>query len=62
MNETGWPNGITWLLGLLQAGLGLTGFDAVAHMIEEIPNASVEGPKIMIACVGKGISTEFIFS
>jgi choline transport protein len=32
-NETGWPDGIAWLLGLLQGGLGLTGFDAVAHMI-----------------------------
>jgi choline transport protein len=60
-NDTGWPDGIAWLLGLLQAGLGLTGFDAVAHMIEEIPNAAVEGPKIMIACVGIGIGTGFIF-
>ena len=31
--DSGWPDGIGWLLGLLQAGLGLTGFDAVAHMI-----------------------------
>ncbi len=31
LNETGWPDGVAWLLGLLQAGLGLTGFDAVAH-------------------------------
>ncbi|CAF9938098.1 MAG: hypothetical protein HETSPECPRED_000773 [Heterodermia speciosa] len=61
INETGWPDGIAWLLGLLQAGLGLTGFDAVAHMIEEIPNASVEGPKIMIACVGIGVFTGFVF-
>lgn len=61
INETGWPDGIAWLLGLLQGGLGLTGFDAVAHMIEEIPNAAVEGPKIMIACVGIGIFTGFIF-
>lgn len=61
INETGWPDGIAWLLGLLQAGLGLTGFDAVAHMIEEIPNAAVEGPKIMIACVGIGVFTGFIF-
>lgn len=36
LNETGWPDGIAWLLGLLQGGLGLTGYDAVAHMIEEI--------------------------
>lgn len=33
INETGWPDGIAWLLGLLQAGLGLTGYDAVAHMV-----------------------------
>lgn len=42
-------------------GLGLTGFDAVAHMIEEIPNASVDGPKIMIYCVAIGMFTGFIF-
>jgi choline transport protein len=61
INETGWPDGIAWLLGLLQGGLGLTGFDAVAHMIEEIPNAAVEGPRIMIGCVLIGISTGFLF-
>ena len=60
-NDTGWPNGLSWLLGLLQGGLGLTGFDAVAHMIEEVPNASIEGPKIMIYCQYIGISTGFIF-
>ena len=61
INETGWPDGVAWLLGLLQGGLGLTGYDAVAHMIEEIPNAAVEGPKIMIYCVGIGMFTGFIF-
>ncbi|KAF9734720.1 hypothetical protein PMIN06_008034 [Paraphaeosphaeria minitans] len=61
VNETGWPDGIAWLLGLLQGGLGLTGYDAVAHMIEEIPNASVEGPKIMIYCVAIGTFTGFVF-
>jgi hypothetical protein len=30
-------------------------------MIEEIPNPSVEGPKIMIACVGIGTVTGTIF-
>jgi len=49
------------LLGLLQGGLGLTGYDAVAHMIEEIPNAAIEGPKIMIYCVAIGLFTGFIF-
>lgn len=34
INQTGWPDGVAFLLGLLQGGLGLTGFDAVAHMVE----------------------------
>ena len=61
LNQTGWPDGIAWLLGLLQGGLGLTGYDATAHMIEEIPNAAVEGPKIMIYCVAIGTFTGFVF-
>jgi amino acid permease (GABA permease) len=61
INETGWPDGVAWLLGLLQGGLALTGYDAVAHMIEEIPNAAVEGPKIMVYCVCIGTFTGFFF-
>jgi amino acid transporter len=36
INEVGWPDGLAWLLGLLQGAFALTGFDAVAHMIEEV--------------------------
>lgn len=61
INETGWPDGVAWLLGLLQGGFGITGYDAVAHMIEEIPNASIQGPKIMIYCVCIGTVTGFFF-
>lgn len=61
VNETGWPDGIAWMLGLLQGGLSLTGYDAVAHIIEEIPNAAVEGPKIMVYAVGLGTFTGFFF-
>lgn len=61
INETGWPDGVAWLLGLLQGGLGLTGYDATAHMVEEIPNAAVEAPKILIYCVLIGMFTGFIF-
>ncbi|KAI3620149.1 hypothetical protein CBS9595_002116 [Malassezia furfur] len=61
INETGWPNGVAWLLGLLQGSFGLTAYDAVAHMIEEIPNASIQGPKIMNASVWTGICTGFVF-
>ncbi|KAJ5865405.1 Amino acid/polyamine transporter I [Penicillium soppii] len=61
INTTGWPDGVAWLLGLLQGGLGVTAFDAVAHMIEEVPNADIEGPKIMVSCVGIGTVTGSIF-
>ncbi|KAF2138141.1 uncharacterized protein K452DRAFT_321488 [Aplosporella prunicola CBS 121167] len=61
INSTGWPDGVAWLLGLLQGGLGVTGFDAVAHMIEEIPNASVLGPRIMCYAVLIGMFTGFVF-
>ena len=60
-NVTGWPDGIAWLLGLLQGTLSLTGFDATAHMVEEIPNAAIEAPKILIYCVLIGMFTGFIF-
>ncbi|KAJ5825375.1 hypothetical protein N7474_002513 [Penicillium riverlandense] len=61
VNKTGWPDGVAWLLGLLQGGLGVTAFDAVAHMIEEVPGAATEGPKIMVACVAIGTFTGSIF-
>ena len=32
-NSSGWPDGVAWLLGLLQGALSLTGFDATAHMV-----------------------------
>lgn len=48
VNTTGWPDGFAWLLGLLQGALATTAFDAVAHCIEEMPNPTVEGPKLMI--------------
>ena len=61
INTTGWPDGIAWLLGLLQGTLGLAGFDAVAHMIEEIPNPKKEGPRTLLASIIMGIVTGFIF-
>lgn len=60
-NETGWPDGVAWLLGLLQGAFGLAAYDSVAHMIEEIPNARVQGPRVMVGSVLIGISTGFIF-
>ncbi|KAG6186033.1 hypothetical protein E4U36_000975 [Claviceps purpurea] len=60
-NDTGWPDGLAWMLGLLQSSFSLTGFDATAHMIEEIPDPQRQGPKIMLYCIAIGMVTGFIF-
>ncbi|QPG98047.1 hypothetical protein C2857_007188 [Epichloe festucae Fl1] len=39
----------------------LTGFDATAHVIEEIPEPRRQEPKTMLYCIGIGIFTGFIF-
>ncbi|KAI1323105.1 amino acid permease [Xylariaceae sp. FL0255] len=61
INTTGWPDGLAWLLGLLQGAFALTGFDAVAHMIEEIPEPQKRGPTVMFACIGIGVFSGFVF-
>lgn len=40
-NETGYSNGISWILGLLQSALSLIGYDVVLHMTEEMPTPRV---------------------
>ncbi|WVW86645.1 hypothetical protein I302_108698 [Kwoniella bestiolae CBS 10118] len=61
INETGWNNGVAWILGLLQSSFGLTGYDAVSHMVEEMPNPHLNAPKTMILAVCIGASSSFIF-
>ncbi|KDE07444.1 hypothetical protein MVLG_02310 [Microbotryum lychnidis-dioicae p1A1 Lamole] len=61
INETGWNNGVSWILGLLQASFGLTGFDGVTHMVEEIPRPHINAPIAMCAAVLIGAVSSFIF-
>ena len=75
INDVGWNNGVAWILGLLQSKLalfcqskslisgsfGLTGYDAVSHMVEEMPNPHLNAPKTMVAAVLIGASSSFIF-
>ncbi|WWD20084.1 hypothetical protein CI109_104558 [Kwoniella shandongensis] len=61
INETGWNDGVAWILGLLQSSFGLTGYDAVSHMVEEMPNPHINAPKTMIFAVLIGASSSFVF-
>lgn len=61
INETGWPNPVVWFTGLIQAAYGLTAFDSVIHMVEEIPDPRRLVPKVMYLAVIIGASTGGIF-
>ncbi|KAI3392978.1 hypothetical protein diail_4927 [Diaporthe ilicicola] len=61
INQTGWSDGVTWFTGLLQAAYGLTAFDSVIHMVEEIPAPRRNAPKAMWLAVVTGAISGFIF-
>jgi choline transport protein len=53
-NETGWPDGVARMLGLLQSALSLIGYDAITHMTEEMPRPTKDAPIAVITCVAIG--------
>ncbi|PLN79369.1 amino acid permease family protein [Aspergillus taichungensis] len=61
MNQTGWSDGVVWFTGLVQAAYGLTAFDAVIHMIEEIPAPRRNAPRVIWLAVLLGAVTGFLF-
>jgi amino acid transporter len=61
INQTGWPNGVTWFTGLIQAAYGLTAFDSVIHMAEEIPAPRKNVPRIIYWAVIMGAVTGGLF-
>ncbi|RXG44292.1 hypothetical protein VDGE_08552 [Verticillium dahliae] len=60
-NTTVWSDGVTWLVGLIQSAYGLTAFDAVIHMVEEMPSPRRDAPKAMYLAVIWGAASGFIF-
>lgn len=61
INQTGWPNGVVWFTGLIQAAYGLTAFDSAIHLAEEIPNPRVNIPRIIWLSVLIGAITGALF-
>ena len=51
----------SWFIGLVQAAYGLTAFDSVIHMIEELPNPRRSAPKIIYLSIIFGAVTGFLF-
>ena len=61
LNRTGWNDGVAWFLGLVQAAYGLTAFDSVVHMAEEIPNPRKNIPRVLWLSVVMGAVSGFAF-
>lgn len=61
INETGWSDGVTWFIGLVQSAYGLTAFDSVIHMVEEIPAPRRNAPRAIYLAVLCGAISGFIF-
>ena len=52
VNRSGWSSdGVSWLVGLLSTVYPMLGYDAAAHVSEEIPNASRNVPLVMVGSV-----------
>ncbi|KFY97451.1 hypothetical protein V500_02061 [Pseudogymnoascus sp. VKM F-4518 (FW-2643)] len=61
INQTGWSDGITWFTGLIQAAYGLTAFDSVIHMVEELPSPRTNAPRVMYLAVVSGAVSGGLF-
>ncbi|KAH7390440.1 choline transport protein [Cadophora sp. MPI-SDFR-AT-0126] len=53
-NSTGWPSGISWILGMGQSALSLIGSDAATHMSEEMSRPTRDTAKAMVYSIVVG--------
>lgn len=56
-NETGYTDGVAWILGLLQSALSLIGYDVIMHMTEEMPRPRKDAPiAILLSIIVGGVT------
>ncbi|KAF2212809.1 hypothetical protein CERZMDRAFT_40548 [Cercospora zeae-maydis SCOH1-5] len=50
-NASGWNQGVAWLVGITSAVYAFLGYDAAAHLAEELPNAARHVPTAIIGAI-----------
>lgn len=60
VNQTGWNDGVAFILGLLQSTFALVGTDGATHMIDEMPQPHINAPLAMILAPIIGSLTGFV--
>ncbi|GAA5827333.1 hypothetical protein JCM11251_003769 [Rhodosporidiobolus azoricus] len=62
INQTGWSSdGVAFFLGLVGSAFSVIGYDAVAHMAEEMAEPEKHAPRAMLAAVAMSLPTALPF-
>lgn len=62
VNESGWPNGVAFLTGLVSPNYMYAGIDGAIHLAEECQNAAVVVPRALMSTLVIGFLTSFVFA
>lgn len=61
-NNTGWPDGVTFLTGLLTPAAMFLGLDGALHLAEECINPQKVVPIAILSTTAIGATTAFVFA
>lgn len=59
--DSGWPNGVVFLTGLVSPNYMYVGIDGAIHLAEECINATVAVPRTIVLVIVVGFLTAFPF-
>ena len=61
VNDSGWPDGVVFLTGLVNPNFMYSGLDGAIHLAEDCINASTAVPQALMATIIIGFVTTFVF-
>jgi choline transport protein len=62
INDSGWPDGISFLTGLVAPNYMYAGLDGAIHLCEECRNPKSVVPKAIVSTLAIGFVTTFVFT
>ncbi|KIW37309.1 hypothetical protein, variant [Exophiala oligosperma] len=62
VNESGWPNGVSFLTGLVSPNYMYAGIDGAIHLAEECKNPAKVVPRAIVSTLTIGFITSFAFA
>lgn len=62
VNDSGWPDGVSFLIGLVSSNYMYAGLDGAVHLCEEGKNAETAVPRAIVSTLCIGFVTTFAFT